>query len=107
VHRLTRGLERRLEALERQLVGFPERLTPEEQACQYARSLELYRATVEDRDPDLELTAEEAELLEKVRCYAPIYREMIDEGIITPDGQPGPPATGRDGGGHEEPIWRP
>ena len=100
MRRLRRSLDRRLEALERQLAGLPERLTPEEQARRDARLLALCRAAVEDRDPDLELDSEEAELLEEMRRYAPVYREMLDEGLITPDGQPGTPAAGRDGGPH-------
>ena len=94
MHRLTR----RLEALERQLAGLPERLTPEEQARRDARQLALCKAAVEDRDPDLELTAEEAALLEEVGRYVTVYRERLDEGLITPDGQPGTPAAGRDDG---------
>ena len=107
MHRLTRGLERRLEALERQLAGLPERLTPEEQARQNARLSELCAAAVEDRDPDLELTAEEAELLEKIRGYAPVYRELLDEGLITLDGQPGAPAARHDGDLHGKPVRQP
>ena len=98
MRRPVRSLERRLEALERQLAGLPERPTPEEQARRDARSLELCSAALEDRDPDLELTAEEAALFEEVCRYVPVYREMIDEGIITPDGRPGAPAAGRGGG---------
>jgi hypothetical protein len=100
VRRPLRSLERRLDALERQFAGLPERLTPEEQARRDARLLALCKAAVEGRDPDLELGPEEAELLEKLRPYATVYREMIDEGIITPDGQPGAPAAGRGGGMH-------
>jgi hypothetical protein len=106
VHRLTRDLERRLEAIERQLARLPERLTPEEQARKEARLLNLCRAAVEDRDPDLELTTGEAELLEKMRRYAPTFQELINEGIIGPYGEPSTPAAGRDGG-HEEPGWQP
>jgi hypothetical protein len=101
VRRSIRSLERRLEALERQFAGLPEPLTPEEQARQDARLLEMCRAAVEDEDPHLELTAEEAALFEKMRPYAPVYRELIDEEIITLDGRPGAPAAGREGGDHE------
>ena len=98
--KLRRSLERRLEALERHFAHLPERLTLEERVRQNARLLELCWAPVEDRDPDLELTEEEAELLEKVRPYMPVFQEMIDEGLITPDGKPGAPRAGRDGGPH-------
>jgi hypothetical protein len=107
VHRSMRGLERRLEALERKFADLPERLTPEEQARRDARLLDLCRAAVEGRDPDLDLTAEEAELLEKMRVYAPVFREMLDEGLITIDGQPGAPAARHDGGDHGEPVRQP
>jgi hypothetical protein len=103
---MTRGLERRLEALERQLAGLPGRLTPEEQARKKARLLILCGAAVEVRDPDLELTTDEAELLEKMRRYVPTFQELINEGIIGPYGEPGTPAAGRDGD-LEEPIWQP
>jgi hypothetical protein len=98
VHKRSRGYEERLRRLEAAIPPAPPTRAEVERAN--ARRYALCAAALEGQEPPFKLTKEEQTLLAQARQYAPVFWEMIDEGIITPDGQPGAPAAGRDGGPH-------
>ncbi len=99
-----RAIQRRLEALER-LVGAA---APPETPDQTARRLELCRAALAGETPE-DLTSEEGLTFSKILRYAPIARELRDEGIVGIDGQPaGGNDYHEDGDGDDQaPVWHP
>lgn len=84
MHGIHKRLAQRLEALERRFGDLPEPETVEDQE----RRLELVRAALREGVEPEALTDEEAAMFEKIMQYAPIFEELVSEGIITPDGQP-------------------
>jgi hypothetical protein len=104
MYRLSRGYEKRLRRLDAAIPPAPP--TPVEIEHANARRQALYAAALEGQEPPFELTEEEHALLEEAREVVPVYWEMVSEGIITPEGQPGAPAAGHAGSDYEEPIWR-
>ena len=108
--RFNRALSRRVEELARKWASIPEPVSPEEKARRDARREELIAASLEGRRPVPDLRdRDEAQRFEKMREYASVFREMIDEGILDAEtGQPvGPPAPDHDDQGDEEPRTRP
>ncbi len=99
MHGFTRGLERRLRALEQRLGAATAPETDDDQA---ARRLELIRAALEAREP-ASLTATERVTFSKITATLPVFLELRDEGIIDGHGQP---AGGDDYpyDGHEDPY---
>ncbi len=95
---------KRIERLERRLAGIPVPPTPEEKAQRDARRLELASAALEGREPKL-FTEEERLLFQKAVFYAPVFQELVDEGLLDSYlltvSHDGPPEY-EDGGYHED-----
>lgn len=107
MHGFTRGLERRLRALELRLGTVAE---PELPAAT-ARRAELVRAALAGEIPE-DLTATERPTFEKILRYAPIALELRDEGLVGDDGRPGggddPHHEDEDEDGDDQaPVWHP
>ncbi len=104
MHGFHAGFSRHLEKLERRLAGLQEPETTD----QSDRRMTLCRAALSGRQPE-DLQESEAELFEKIAASIPIFEELIHEGIIDDDGQPGGADSHRDP--HEDddgrPVWRP
>jgi hypothetical protein len=83
MHGFRKSLAKRLEALERRFDRVPE----PETAAEIERRETLIRAALEGRRPD-GLAPEEAERFARIHEYAPIFQELIDDGIISPSGEP-------------------
>lgn len=92
-------LDRRLERLERELVRRPAPVSPKERAQRDARRLKIAGAALEGRKPE-DLDEGERRLFEKALFYAPIFKELVNEGVLDAYGNPaGEDAS--DGFGHE------
>lgn len=83
MHGFTRGLERRLEALEKRLAGV---LEPET-AAETSRRLELCRMALASETPE-DLTPEEMVTFPKIQASVPILQEIVREGLVGDDGLP-------------------
>ncbi len=79
MHRLTRGVTRRLEALEHCLGTIPE----PETSAETSRRLELVKAALNGIRP-ADLLEEERETYSKALLYAPVFHELITEGVLGP-----------------------
>lgn len=97
MHNFNRGLAQRVERLEREIAGLPIPPTLEEQYHQDARRLELVSAVLNGEVLG-DLTEEERTVFEAALRYVPVFRELIEEGVLV-------------GYYHdadeEEAIWRP
>ncbi len=88
-------LRRRIERLEKALARVPASISLEEEARREARRLELASAALEGLEPG-HLTEEERPIFEKILLFAPVFKELVDEGIIDANGAPCG-ASGEDG----------
>ncbi len=84
MHGIHASLARRIEAVARRLGALQEPETNGERA----RRLELVRAAYAGHEP-ADLTADEARTFWKIAATVPIVRELVDEGIVDADGEPG------------------
>ncbi len=98
MHGFTRGLERRLRALELRLGAI---LEPETSA-ETARRLELVAAAHLDLQPR-DLEPEKARVFSKIRASLPLLLELQAEGALDAYLDTGGPDPDRDGG--DEPLW--
>ncbi len=96
MHRLSRAYESRLRRLNRAIP--PVAPTPEERARQNERRLALCRAALAGEIPADLGDGDERLLFSKIQKSAPIFMELVHEGIIDGHGQPG----GVDDLGHED-----
>lgn len=104
MHGFTRGLERRLAALEKRMAAVLEPESPGETA----RRLTLVRSALAGETPE-DLTEDEGLKFTKIKASIPILQELIDDGIIDAYGRP---SVGDDHHGHEtedgdELVWHP
>ncbi len=76
----------RLERLEKELARRPAPPSPEEVRRRDVRRLQLVAAALEGRRPEPGLAEEERELFEKVMRYAPVAREIAEEGLLDGSG---------------------
>ncbi len=108
MHRLAKGYLARLRRLEAAIPPSP--LTPEEIERVESRRLQLCRAGLNAVEPE-DLSEGERELFEKIQKSAPIFLELVHEGLVSRSGGPG----GGDDFGHDVvdgdndgvPVWRP
>ncbi|MDP9477554.1 MAG: hypothetical protein M3R38_18025 [Actinomycetota bacterium] len=104
MHGFTRGLERRLKALEQRLGTVVE---PETAAATNRRA-ELCRAALAGEIPE-DLRESEKLTFSRIVASVPIFEELRDEGIIDGHGEPAG-ADPHHEDPHEdphEPVWRP
>jgi hypothetical protein len=109
LHNFNRTLRARFERLVREWARIPIPPTEVEVARADARRKELVTAALEGRRPNDLRDGDEAQRFDKIRGYAPIFQELIDDGILDADtGQPvGPPAPDHDDQGDEDAATRP
>ena len=85
MHGWHRGVERRIEELERRLGSYPTPPTPEETA----RRLELCRASLAGVPPENEALAltegEAAKYRYMLTLAAPVYQSLFEDGILDPE----------------------
>ncbi len=98
MHGFTRGLEKRLRALELRLGSI---LEPETSA-ETSRRLELVRAASLDLEP-ADLQEHERAAFSKIRASLPLLLELRDEGALDAYLDDPGPDPHRDGG--DEPLW--
>lgn len=98
MHDLNKRLARRVERLERELAKLPDLVSPKERARRDTRRLELARAALEGSEPE-DLEEGERGLFEKAVFYAPIFKELVDEGTLDVHGNPAG-EDAHDGFGH-------